>query len=459
MNQKGFVPIVFILVILVISGLIIGGSFFIKNSGLLKNPTSSTESQQRSDNTATEIIKEKLDTKKLFTISENEKLLSGITFSPDHQHFAYIVKTSEDFSNSEYYVVRDEKEGKRYGNMVAILSYSLDSKHLAYTAGTKDKKYYAIADETKSKLYDGVYFPQFSPDGKKFAFNAKIGPIEDQKTSIVVDSVEGKYYDSIVDSFKFSPDSTHLGYEVHQKNRENFVVIDQAEGPKYDNVGNLIFSSDGKRSAYIANKDSKTFVILDGQEGNKYDGMNLLLFSPDGKQLAYRGKKLVDGQERWVLVQNGKESQPFDDVAPMAFSPDSSKLAYVVKQKGVLDAVYINDKEIAKYPFIMGGTFSPDSEKFAFIAGTQEDKSFVVVDGKELSSYSKPLFPKLVFSPNGRHVAYVVQVDKSSYVALDGKEGKIYDYVSQPSFSEDGKSLVYNAKKGQELWLIVDKIP
>lgn len=457
--QKGSSVIVFLIVIVVLIGVIIVGAIYIKNSGLLQKVNLLNNPQQNSENLSEEVIKETLVSKKLFTIPQDEKLLSRVVFSPDHQHFAYIVKTSEDLGSSEFYVVRDGKMGKKYGNIVAILRFSLDSKHLAYTAGSKDRKYYAVADETESKLYDGVYFPTFSPDGNRFAFIAKIGPIENQKSTVVVEGKEGKYYDSIVDSFEFSPDSNHIGYEVHQNNQEDFIVIDQKEDSKYDNVGNLIFSPDSKRYAYRATKDNKVFVVLDGQEGNKYDGINSLLFSSDGKQLVYKAKKLINGQEKGVLVRNGKESQLFDDVFPLDFSPDSTKLAYVVKEKGTTASVYINDKEIAKYNTLLGGTFSPDSERFAFTAVNKEGKAFAIVDNKEFSISPKSILTKFVFSPDSKHIAFVVQKEKNASIMLDGIEGKSFDYVSEPKFSEDSRNLIYNAKAGQDLWLIVDKVP
>ena len=43
-------------------------------------------------------------------------------------------------------------------------------------------------------------------------------------------------------------------------------MIDGKEGQKYDEVYKIIFSQDGERYAYMADKDGQRIVVVDGRE-------------------------------------------------------------------------------------------------------------------------------------------------------------------------------------------------
>jgi sugar lactone lactonase YvrE len=51
--------------------------------------------------------------------------------------------------------------------------------------------------------------------------------------------------------------------------QKEFVVVDGVSGPEYDVIaGNSpVFSPDGKRTAYIANKNRRQFVVVNGKQG------------------------------------------------------------------------------------------------------------------------------------------------------------------------------------------------
>jgi hypothetical protein len=67
-----------------------------------------------------------------------------------------------------------------------------------------------------------------------------------------------------------------------------------------------------------------------------------------------------------------------------------------------------------------------------------------------------------VFSPDSEHLAYVASdsgKDSAAFVIVDNVKGETYDEIySLPTFSQDNNYIGYGARKGDELWWIVDKV-
>lgn len=256
-NQKGFSLIIFVLVIILISGGIIGGSLYIKAhySKVTKNSTVSEQNTplKTSSPLATNVPS------KTFTLPPGHKILSGPFYSPDHNHSAYVVQTADKLENSDFYIVHDNVPGKQYGNIVANIVFSPDSQEFAYVAGAKGgKDYMAVRNDQETTKYDHVYFPTFSPDSRRFAFTAYKG----DKQFVVLDGKEEKSYDYIPDRLIFSGDSKLLAYHATlDKNTISFVVVNDKEIGPYDNVGNIAFSTDNRQITFTAyRKDKGTFL-------------------------------------------------------------------------------------------------------------------------------------------------------------------------------------------------------
>ncbi|HYL11749.1 MAG TPA: hypothetical protein VEV41_01865 [Terriglobales bacterium] len=99
------------------------------------------------------------------------------------------------------------------------------------------------------------------------------------------------------------------------------MVVDGKAGAKYDAIGEgaPIFSPDGKRVAYAAQKGAKLFVVVDGKAGAEYDtiGGGTLVFSPDGKRVAYGARKGAN----WLVVVDGQEGAEYAWIGTLSFSP------------------------------------------------------------------------------------------------------------------------------------------
>ncbi|MFH1009684.1 MAG: hypothetical protein V1784_00440, partial [bacterium] len=129
---------------------------------------------------------------------------------------------------------------------------SPDGRRVAYVARRRDKQV-VVVDGQEGKEYDkiGILSLEFSPDGKRVAYRALRG----DKQLVVVDGQEGKEYNEIGEGDPiFSSDATYLDS-----------VLDKFQ------QRTPIFSPDGKRFAYRAQRGYMHLVVVDGQEGKEYD--------------------------------------------------------------------------------------------------------------------------------------------------------------------------------------------
>jgi hypothetical protein len=106
-----------------------------------------------------------------------------------------------------------------------------------------------------------------------------------------------------------------LGIVPHKKicvvaglNKENkqCLNIDGKEGPGFDSITpeSIIFSSDGKRIVYIAQKDEQLLVVDNGTAGQEYAGIGngTLVISPDGSKVI-NGCSLLMGKPNLHMIQ------------------------------------------------------------------------------------------------------------------------------------------------------------
>jgi len=82
-------------------------------------------------------------------------------------------------------------------------------------------------------------------------------------------------------------------------------------------------------------------------------------------------------------------------------------------------------------------------------------KQFVVVDGLPGSEYDGIAEGGLVFSPDGKRIAYGAKNGNKWFVVIDGKPGPEYDDIVQrePTFQPDG-SFAYLAERSGRLYRV-----
>ncbi|BCX15764.1 MAG: hypothetical protein KatS3mg097_656 [Candidatus Parcubacteria bacterium] len=327
---------------------------------------------------------------------------------------------------------------------------------------------------TKEIIYK-LNFNDLYPTYLRIADNSKRSAIivktNTNKYFIILDDYKkGKEYDYILFyTITFSPDSKHFAY-VAEEFGSRFVVLDNKEIKKYkyEHVYPIIFSPNSKRLAYAVFVNNTAAVVLDGKEGKKYDLVYSLTFSPDSKHFAYIATK--DGKQ--FIVVDGKEGKKYDFISSLTFSPDSKHFAYIKGQNCLNDNHYPGTAKCKKYYLVLDNQeivisdnkektdsiiykliFSPNGKHFAYVAN-KDNKNFVIFDGKEGKKYD--LVSSLTFSPDSKHFAYVAVQNKKAFVVLNNKEQTKYDSISNLYFSKDSKHFAYIAYKDNNSFIVID---
>jgi len=115
----------------------------------------------------------------------------------------------------------------------------------------------------------------------------------------------------------------------------------------------------------------------------------------------------------------------------------------------------VDGHESAQYDGLSALIFSPDGKRVAYVA-IKGQKQMVVVDSQEGTEYDG-ILGAIAFSPNGQRVAFSAMRGKKKLVVVDGRESPPeYDEIGEGSlvFSPDGKRIAYTAARGNK-WSVL----
>ncbi|MFC1522862.1 hypothetical protein ACFL6Y_10685, partial [Elusimicrobiota bacterium] len=279
----------------------------------------------------------------------------------------------------------------------------------------------------------------------------------DDPSAEFLDNVqEGPEYEGVLfNSLRFTPDGKHLAYIAYDKGRY-FVVIDgevkELPDGDYDAVGYFALSPDGKRYALWARKLPRVHdLIVDGKVDRTVDHPPGFLFSPNSEHVAY----IITQRETYrnAIVLDGVAGEWHDSVS-MTFDHKSqlvyafTEAKHVLNTKGheeeVKEIFIVKDGKVTKAPSGVSEigriVLSDDGKHMAYNAG-----HFVVFDDE----FSAPLMSvdNIVLSPGGKRMAYWGHKEPGKQVLIvDRHEGPEFWRVSDVTFSQDGKHLVYVGK-------------
>jgi len=151
--------------------------------------------------------------------------------------------------------------------------------------------------------------------------------------------------------------------------------------------------------------------------------------------------------------QTSPEEQRVKLTNPPGFgrSQDELHIAWAqLKENGKVVVVTDGKVDSTEYDAIGFILFSPDGKRVAFTAEV-DSKWFMVVDGKAVLDFDDISLSCITFSPDNKHLAYVA-IDNNNLkcFVLDGKEGTKYNGVNKPIFSKDSKHIAYSVMKGKK---------
>ncbi|HSA60350.1 MAG TPA: hypothetical protein VLJ37_11775 [bacterium] len=401
-----------------------------------------------------------------------------LQFSPDGTESVYRWTTSEGRQGFAF----NGRIEQYYDAVGDFVSYTRDGSHYAYTA-KKDGKAFIVFDGTEGEPFDKLADPALSVTGRSLAYAAKAG--EDAFIVFNGRRLENKEYE-LIRPPDLSPDGGRVAYQAKKQGRW-LTVIDGKEGPAFDEVQEGYFSPDGRSFAYAGRRGSrwvfvrngkvsreyddvsvypeaaaadlftareagKEFCVFRGKEGLKYDKAGWPAVSPNGKKIAYDAAR---GGESLVVLEK-REGKPYDSVGRPVFSPDGKEIAYDAVE-GRRFLMIRNDRELADYNAMPGPAFSPVGGRLAYSAVNRDaSRHFVVEEGLKGKEYDD--VGLLVWSRDGRHLAYRAREGDKEFLVVDGREGSPCDKVLSlvPRFSDDGKLVGANVLKGREVWWVAE---
>ncbi len=358
--------------------------------------------------------------------------IADLTVSPDGRHVAFVARNGK-----KWQAFVDGQAGSEY-DQIGLLGHerfwvSAEGKRLAY-AGRLGLKWQVVVDDRPNAACDEIQQGgspfYFSPDGKRTAYAARFGA----KWSVVIDGQQGPPCDLVErGSFEFSDDGVRTAYAVMRDGKWQ-VVVDNRPGPTYDEVdaSSRIFTMHGTCTAYAAQRDGKWRVVINGEEGPKYDDVSVPIYSPDGRRIAYVAGRIVDDFTRdQSLVLDGQPGPWYRRIGALAFFCGSS--AHVSSADFGYRSDLLNGKPALGHDNVYGVVFSPDGKHLAYPAGTKDEVQ-IIHDGKLGPAYYGVGAP--VFSSDGKRLAYTATVGKGEegkqMVVVDGQLGSVYDKIELP---------------------------
>jgi len=233
-----------------------------------------------------------------------------------------------------------------------------------------------------------------------------------------------------------------------QRRGQQYLRLDGQEGASFEVVARrtLTFSPDSKRLAHAALRDNLWTVVLDGAEGQRWEGIGQILFSPDSRHLAYVARR----RGRWRVVLDERAGPQVDGVfrGTLTFSRDSKKLIYVAKVGGTSR---VFKEQQAGPPFLRISSLRLGASGQVYYIGHMAGTARAVMDNEQGPEYQE--VSELALGPAGRRVAYLARKDKKWRAVIDGTPGDAYDEVAglrfgpgPPPQAPQSAELVYAAR-------------
>jgi len=305
----------------------------------------------------------------------------------------------------------------------------------------------------------------------------------------------------MAESVTISPDAMRAAYVV-ERDGKHHLVVNGTVGPAYDEIAQVrengiegdermptgqfaVFSPDSRRVAYKARRGGKWMLVVDGVETRGYGDIlwersgrrDIDVFSPNSRHFVMSVTR--PGERFPVPIYDGNETTTLDEKAWAPVERESRKgTSRRIERDGKYRMV-VNGVEGKPYGWVGHGSYiagghgsyfqavlSRDGRRYAYAArrGNKKDGAWlVVVDGTESPEYTA--VGEIVFSPNGRHLAYAGELGSTGrrtsskhrsrwFIVLDGVKGKVHRGVMGLHFSPDGRRLVYRTSGRSEPALI-----
>jgi len=216
----------------------------------------------------------------------------------------------------------------------------------------------------------------------------------------------------------------------------------------------------GRMRIYTARVDGAELQRLTSEQAME----DMPTFSPDGNRIAFRSER--DGnQDIWVIGADGRNpvrltDNPDKDSGPY-WSPDGSRILYARKSHGSWGLWSMakdgtDPREVLAN--VAGGAYSPNGKTLVFTRGRPLQiwtATCAGTDSLQLTTNSTAFCSSPVWTPDGKHIAYVRMTRSGCGIHIMSRDGRdARRLVNSPgnnggrmSFSRDGKWFTFSSDR------------
>lgn len=361
--------------------------------------------------------------------------VGSFVFSPNGRHMAYVAVKGQD-----QFPTLDNIPFRPYLYITELLFHPTAESDLYYIAQAEKGKWqvWDHLGQPRSEVHPAIRLLTFSPNGKYMAYSY----LKNRKFQVFDGKNHGPAYDTMGD-MQFTPNSAHIFYSA-QKGKVVEVLWDHAPLASAEGIAQLTAAPNGEFVAYIAREKEGQSVYLHNKKLGTYDKVEKLLIPRAAKPTVIY---IVEYQSRHHLFINGApESGPYEHIT--AFSGRGESFAAIVrKDKDTVQVVY-NGQVGAPYTNIPFLAWDETGKNLAYPARRKGSWSGVVWNDRESDHYEYPLHP--TFSPDGKALLFFARRRDGWYVVLNDQpipDSLCNDILTPPVFDEKSKSFYYLYRK------------
>ncbi len=222
-----------------------------------------------------------------------------------------------------------------------------------------------------------------------------------------------------------SPDGGHYAAFAMHGSRE-LIILDGVEGPEFDHAGHaytvgaidVVFTKDGKHSAYVGQSGDSLIAVVDGKPRATIEQIS-----------KGAGTGELQGMSTALNYPPAVSNQALNARHPILLSPSGAHYACIA---------YTPGKQFSN--MVLDGVKGPDmmaidqdqvafvNEQLVYVGTTPDQKRHVVVNDKLGPDYTDVRYLRV--TDDAKHYAFAAQVNGAYTVVVDGKPGTPHHFLT-----------------------------
>lgn len=394
--------------------------------------------------------------------------VSSPIYSPDGKRLAYLAE-----SNGKWYAIVNGAIVGPPMQDCASFGFSPDSSRFFVAGKEKKLEWTYFIDGSGGPRFMQVSPIAFSSDGKHYVYGGsemQLGFKKNQTSGLIVsDGKEGPLFQGtgLPGEWVFLLDAPVITAEISTGAGVITPFLFQPRGmrpgasilsPKLNGISDPVLDTGGI-PAYAARRAAHDVVVIDGsQTGPSFDDVSSdVVFSDDGKHSAYVALRglyfvpVVDNQPGKSISLDVNYEKATSEPAESSPPPDPHTGNYPPAKRNPTS-------------FSIGwAVLPPHATHFAYeivhgrenfrLGHTQRAERIVVIDGQPGPKFNALAISPVHFSGDEQHYWYAVLGAKGSkgLIVADGLESKLYDNMTPPQYDGFSKQIVFFGREGSRL--------